>query len=169
MTSTFYIVHHHFKPGQSEVTMRRVKRVKRVKKGSPVNTPSHGVASSLCISRGGKQLSPRWATRLDSPSTRRRSTKWVSKIILSILWHRRARVSADVLTIRNPPLLSLTFCGAVVFCVWEAKGGISDEEMQAFIDGPDGPNWGLKAFNNVCYKVNTELNGGATPNERFFS
>jgi len=56
-----------------------------------------------------------------------------------------------------------------VFCVWEAKAGISDEEFQTFIDGPDGPNFGLNAFNNQCNPVNTALTGGATPYPPKFS
>ena len=50
-----------------------------------------------------------------------------------------------------------------IFCVWEAKSGISDPEFQTFIDGPDGPNFDLNALNNTVNKVNTELNGGVTP------
>ncbi len=56
-----------------------------------------------------------------------------------------------------------------VFCVWEAREGITEAQFQDFIDGPNGPNMGLSAFNNNCYLVNLELTGGQTPYPPKFS
>ena len=55
-----------------------------------------------------------------------------------------------------------------IYCVWEAKEGISDSEFQDFIDGPDGVNWGLVALNNNVMKLDLALTGGQTPYERKF-
>jgi len=52
-----------------------------------------------------------------------------------------------------------------IYCVWEAKEGISDSEFQDFIDGPDGVNWGLVALNNNVMKLDLALTGGQTPYE----
>ena len=55
-----------------------------------------------------------------------------------------------------------------IYCVWEAKEGISDSEFQDFIDGPDGVNWGLVALNNNVMKLDLALTGGQTPYESKF-
>ena len=52
-----------------------------------------------------------------------------------------------------------------IYCVWEAKEGISDSEFQDFIDGPDGVNFGLVALNNNVMKLDLALTGGQTPYE----
>ncbi|MBQ99281.1 MAG: hypothetical protein CMO60_00285 [Verrucomicrobiales bacterium] len=56
-----------------------------------------------------------------------------------------------------------------VFCVWEARDGITAEQFQDFIDGPTGPNMGINAFNNNSFPVNVELTGGQTPYPPKFS
>ena len=53
-----------------------------------------------------------------------------------------------------------------MFCLWEAKKGISEADFQDFIDGPMGPNWGMSALNNNISKINLELTGGQAPYER---
>ena len=53
-----------------------------------------------------------------------------------------------------------------MFCLWEAKEGISEADFQDFIDGPMGPNWGMSALNNNISKINLELTGGQAPYER---
>ena len=53
-----------------------------------------------------------------------------------------------------------------IYCIWEAKEGISASEFQDFIDGPDGVNFGLTALNNNVMQINLELTGGQTPYER---
>lgn len=55
-----------------------------------------------------------------------------------------------------------------IYCVWEAKEGISDSEFQDFINGPDGVNWGLVALNNNVMKLDLALTGGQTPYESKF-
>jgi hypothetical protein len=55
-----------------------------------------------------------------------------------------------------------------IYCVWEAKEGISDSQFQDFIDGPYGVNWGLVALNNNAMKIDLALTGGQTPYERKF-
>ena len=55
-----------------------------------------------------------------------------------------------------------------IYCVWEAKEGISDSEFQDFIDGPDGVNWGLVALNNNVMKLDLALTAGQTPYESKF-
>ena len=52
-----------------------------------------------------------------------------------------------------------------IYCVWEAKEGISDSDFQDFIDGPDGVNFGLIALNNNVMKLDLALTGGQTPYE----
>ncbi len=52
-----------------------------------------------------------------------------------------------------------------IYCVWEAKAGISDSVFQDFIDGPDGVTWGLVALNNNVMKLDLALTGGQTPYE----
>jgi hypothetical protein len=48
------------------------------------------------------------------------------------------------------------------FCVWEAKGECSNEQFQAFIDGPDGPGAGA-IFNNTVRSMPAALIGTNTP------
>ena len=45
------------------------------------------------------------------------------------------------------------------FCIWEVREGITDEEFQDFIDGPNGVNFGLDAWMNICREINVELAG----------
>ena len=54
------------------------------------------------------------------------------------------------------------------FCIWEVRDGISDAEFQAFIDGPNGPDFGLGALLNICREINLEL-AGNTPYPRKFA
>ena len=35
-----------------------------------------------------------------------------------------------------------------MFCIWEAKEGVTEAEFQEFIDGPLGPDFGTGAINN---------------------
>ena len=53
-----------------------------------------------------------------------------------------------------------------IYCVWEAKEGISDSQFQDFIDGPYGMNWSLVALNNNAMKIDLALTGGQAPYER---
>ena len=45
------------------------------------------------------------------------------------------------------------------FCIWEVREGITAEEFQEFIDGPNGVNFGLAAWMNICKEINVELAG----------
>ena len=54
------------------------------------------------------------------------------------------------------------------FCIWEVKEGITAEQFQDFIDGPNGPDFGLGAMLNICREINLEL-AGRTPYPRQFS
>ncbi|MEC8442307.1 MAG: hypothetical protein VXZ59_08310 [Cyanobacteriota bacterium] len=54
------------------------------------------------------------------------------------------------------------------FCIWEVREGISTEQFQAFLDGPDGPDFGLGAMMNICREINLEL-AGNTPYPRKFA
>ena len=45
------------------------------------------------------------------------------------------------------------------FCIWEVREGITAEEFQEFIDGPNGVNFGLGAWMNICKEINLELAG----------
>ena len=45
------------------------------------------------------------------------------------------------------------------YCIWEVREGISAEEFQEFIDGPNGVNFGLGAWLNICREINLELAG----------
>ena len=45
------------------------------------------------------------------------------------------------------------------YCIWEVREGITDVEFQEFIDGPNGVNFGLAAWMNICKEINTELAG----------
>ena len=53
-----------------------------------------------------------------------------------------------------------------MYCIWEAKEGISESQFQDFIDGPMGPNFGIGAMNNNISKIDLELTGGQAPYER---
>jgi len=53
------------------------------------------------------------------------------------------------------------------FCIWEVRDGISAEEFQEFIDGPNGVNFGLNAWMNICRKIDVEM-AGQTPYPRKF-
>ena len=55
-----------------------------------------------------------------------------------------------------------------IYCVWEVKDGKTEADLQEFIDGPDGVNFGLSAMNNNIMKLDLELTGGQTPYERKF-
>ena len=55
-----------------------------------------------------------------------------------------------------------------VYCIWETREEITAEQFQEFIDGPNGPDFGLGALMNICKQINPELMGGATPYERKF-
>ena len=43
------------------------------------------------------------------------------------------------------------------FCLWEVREGITAEEFQEFIDGPNGVNFGLGALMNICKEINVEM------------
>ena len=43
------------------------------------------------------------------------------------------------------------------FCIWEVREGITAEEFQEFIDGPNGMNFGLGAWMNICKEINLSL------------
>ena len=45
------------------------------------------------------------------------------------------------------------------FCIWEVREGITAEEFQEFIDGPNGVNFGLGAWMNICREINIEMAG----------
>ena len=45
------------------------------------------------------------------------------------------------------------------FCIWEVREGITAEEFQEFIDGPNGVNFGLGAWMNICREINVEIAG----------
>ena len=45
------------------------------------------------------------------------------------------------------------------YCIWEVREGITAVEFQEFIDGPNGVNFGLQAWTNICKKINIELAG----------
>ena len=36
-----------------------------------------------------------------------------------------------------------------IYCIWKTKEGITAEEFQEFIDGPEGPRFGLNALMNI--------------------
>ena len=33
--------------------------------------------------------------------------------------------------------------GGLICCIWEAQEGLTKDDMQAYIDGPDGPGEGI--------------------------
>ena len=45
------------------------------------------------------------------------------------------------------------------YCIWEVREGITAVEFQEFIDGPNGVNFGLQAWTNICKEINIELAG----------
>ena len=51
--------------------------------------------------------------------------------------------------------------------IWEVRDGISAEEFQEFIDGPNGVNFGLNAWMNICREIDVEM-AGQTPYPRKF-
>ena len=53
------------------------------------------------------------------------------------------------------------------FCIWEVREGITAEEFQEFIDGPNGVNCGLGAWMNTCREINVEM-AGTPPYPRKF-
>jgi hypothetical protein len=53
-----------------------------------------------------------------------------------------------------------------MFCIWEAKEGISEADFQEFIDGPMGPDLGTGAINNNISQIDLKLTGGQVPYER---
>ena len=61
-----------------------------------------------------------------------------------------------------------------IFCIYEAKESVSDDEFQKFIDGPEalGVHGGLYPdipMNNTCLKVNLSLSGSEPPLPRHFT
>lgn len=61
-----------------------------------------------------------------------------------------------------------------IFCIYEAKASVSDEEFQKFIDGPEalGVHQGLypdNPMNNTCMKMDLSLRGGEPPLPRHFT
>ena len=53
------------------------------------------------------------------------------------------------------------------FCIWEVREGITAEEFQEFIDGPNGVNFGLGAWMNTCREINVEMAGTPTYPRKF--
>ena len=47
----------------------------------------------------------------------------------------------------------------VLPCIWEVLEGITAEEFQEFIHGPNGVNFGLGAWMNICKGIDLELAG----------
>ena len=45
------------------------------------------------------------------------------------------------------------------FCIWEVRVGTTAQQFQDFIDGPNGVNFGLGAWMNICKEINVELAG----------
>jgi len=77
---------------------------------------------------------------------------------MSVRPHSRPHAAS----LRGASLLVFPLCSAAIlsmacvrqtgsagpcFCIWESKGQQTLEEMQTFIDGPDGPSMG--ALNNI--------------------
>ena len=48
------------------------------------------------------------------------------------------------------------------FCIWEVRKGITAEDFQDVIDGPNGVNFGLGEWMNICKEINVEM-AGNTP------
>ena len=58
-----------------------------------------------------------------------------------------------------------------MFCIWEAKEGVLDSDLQNFVNGPDAKclHMGLdQPLNNHCQKIDHELIGGDGPYPRRF-
>ena len=55
------------------------------------------------------------------------------------------------------------------YCIWGVREGITDVEFQEFIDGPNGVNFGLAAWMNICKEINNELAGPPPSPESFES
>ena len=53
------------------------------------------------------------------------------------------------------------------FASGKVREGITAEEFQDFIDGPNGVNFGLGAWMNICREINVEL-AGTPPYPRKF-
>ena len=45
------------------------------------------------------------------------------------------------------------------FCIWEVREVTTVEAFQEFIDGPNGVNFGLGAWMNICKEINVEMAG----------
>ena len=43
------------------------------------------------------------------------------------------------------------------FCSWEVREGITEEESQEFIDGPNGVSFGLGAWIKICREINLDM------------
>lgn len=43
------------------------------------------------------------------------------------------------------------------FCIWKVREGITAEEFQDCIDGPNGVNFGLTAWMNICREINVDM------------
>ena len=43
------------------------------------------------------------------------------------------------------------------YCIWEVREGISADAFREFIDGPNGVNFGLGMWMNICKEINLEL------------
>lgn len=54
------------------------------------------------------------------------------------------------------------------YCIWEAREGITIEQFQEFIDGPNGPDFGVGAFMNIVREINVDL-AGDPPYQRKFT
>ena len=54
------------------------------------------------------------------------------------------------------------------FCIWEVREGITAEQFQDFIDGPNGVNFGLGAWMNICREINVELAGNPPYPRKFW-
>ena len=44
-------------------------------------------------------------------------------------------------------------------CIWEVREGISSQQFQDFIDGPNCVNFRLGASMNICKAINVEMAG----------
>ena len=98
------------------------------------------------LSCGGKQPKLRWP--LVAAGTRLLPRTW--KLASSTI------ASARLIAPEGP-----------AYCIWEVREGISAEQFQEFIDGPNGVNFGLGAWMNICREINLEL-AGTPPYPRNF-
>ena len=58
-----------------------------------------------------------------------------------------------------------------MYCIWEAKEGVSDSEFQNFIDGPNAIGVHIDLdhpLHNHCQKIDHDLIGGEGPYPRRF-